>query len=382
MREIYFDNAATTASSPAAVEAALEMMSANYGNPSSAHTMGLAAERAVKSAQESLAEILSVRPEEILFTSGGTESANLAVLGLARARRRIGARVITSQVEHPCVENAMKALEEEGFTVERLKPSPGGNIDPDAVLAAASEDTILISLLHVNNETGAETDVAKIARLASKLKKRPAIHVDGVQGFCKVPLPLEHIDLYSLSGHKIHALKGTGALVRKRGTILKPLLYGGGQQGNIRPGTENTPGIAALAAAARQESEILQSSREAVRSIRRTLAALAEEMDDVFINGDAGSDYILNMSFLGVKGETLVHALAEKGVFASTGSACGSRAKHGKSQLAKLGLEPQRLESAVRFSFSSQNTVEEAEAAKAVVRETAVWLRSSSRRFA
>jgi cysteine desulfurase len=377
---VYFDNAATTASSPKAVQAAMEMMSECYGNPSSSHAMGLAAERAVKNARESLAQILGAKPEELIFTSGGTESANLAILGLARARKRLGQHVISSQVEHPCTENALKALESEGFTVERLPAAPHGSVDPEAVISSIRDDTALITLLHVNNETGAVNDIPRIAFLASKLKKRPAIHVDGVQGFCKIPLSLTGIDLYSLSGHKIHGLKGTGALFCRKGTLLKPLLFGGGQQSGIRPGTENTPGIVSLAAAANFEMSILSQAKETAREIKKNLSSLSQELDGVFLlGGPSASEFILSMGFLGVRGETLVHALSDKGLHASTGSACSSHGKPEKSQAARLGLDPAKRESVVRFSFSSSNTIEEGRIAKALVKEAVLELRASLR---
>ncbi|MDR2751154.1 MAG: cysteine desulfurase [Clostridiales bacterium] len=375
---IYFDNAATTASSPEAIQAAMEMMSECYGNPSSSHAMGLDAERAVKSARESLAQILGVKSEELFFTSGGTESANLAILGLARARKRQGQHVISSQVEHPCTENALKALEAEGFEVERLPAAPHGNVDPEAVLSAIREDTTLITLLHVNNETGAVNDIPRIAFLASKRQKRPAIHVDGVQGFCKIPLSLGLIDLYSLSGHKIHGLKGTGALFCRKGTLLKPLLFGGGQQNNVRPGTENTPGIVSLAAAARSEMAVIQETKKTVHAIKETLSSLSQELDNAFLlGGPSASDYILSMGFLGVRGETLIHALSDKGLHASTGSACSSHGKPEKSQAARLGLDPAKRDSVVRFSFSSTNTIEEGRIAKDLIKETVLELRAS-----
>ncbi|MDR1559882.1 MAG: cysteine desulfurase [Clostridiales bacterium] len=370
---IYFDNAATTPVSREAAEAVNRMMDSVFGNPSSLHSAGLAAEREIKAAAETIADILKVRPDEIYFTSGGTESNNLAIIGAAMARRRLGTHIITSRVEHPSVENAMKALESEGFEITRLPVSQSGLLNPADAVDAVRGDTILVSLMQLNNETGAVFDIAKISGLIKEKSSRVLFHTDGVQAFCKEPLNMAHVDLYSLSAHKIHGMKGAGALFIRKGVTIKPLLYGGGQQRGIRPGTENTPGIVSLAAAAKAQMKNLRQTRERVLMIKNELVGLAEELDDVFING-FGSPYILNMSFPGVKGETLVHALEREDIYISTGAACNS--KHaGNTSLQALRLGTERVNSAVRFSFSELNTLEEAVKCKEAVIKTVIMLR-------
>ena len=377
---IYFDNAATTQVSPEAAAAANRMMTDTFGNPSSAHLMGLEAEREIKTASEVIAGILKVRPDEIFFTSGGTESNNMAIFGAAAARKRLGKHIVTSRVEHPSVENAMKALERDGFEITRLPADQNGGVDPSTVAGAIRGDTILVSIMHVNNETGAVFDISEISRMVKEKDSRILFHTDGVQGFCKEPLNMKHVDLYSLSAHKIHGMKGSGALFIRRGITIKPLIYGGGQQRDIRPGTENTAGIVSLAAAAAARIKNLKQARVRVTQIKDELAGLSESLDQVYING-SGSPYILNMSFMGVKGETLVHALEKENIYISTGAACN--AKHpGHSSLTPLGLGTERINSAVRFSFSDSNTLDEAVICKETVIETVRALRGNMARKA
>ena len=374
---IYFDNASTAPVSPEAASAVTRMMTQTFGNPSSAHIMGLAAEREIKLASETIAHILGVRPDEIVFTSGGTESNNLAVIGGATAKKRLGRHIISSQVEHPSVENALKALEKDGFEITRLPVNQAGWLAPEAVAGTIRDDTVLVSLIHVNNETGAVFDIANISRLVKEKNNRILFHTDGVQGFCKEPLNMKYVDLYSLSAHKIHGVKGTGALFIRKGVTIKPLLYGGGQQRDIRPGTENTAGIAGMAAAAEAQMKAFKQARERVMHIKNEVEGITGSIEQAFING-AGYPYILNMSFSGIKGETLVHALEMEGIFISTGAACN--AKHpGHSSLTALKLGADRVSSAVRFSFSEQNTLDEALKCKEAVIKSVQMLRGNSR---
>jgi len=372
---IYFDNASTTQVSPEAVSAVNRMMSETFGNPSSAHFMGLAAEREIKAAAETIANILKVRPDEIFFTSGGTESNNMAIIGAAAAKKRLGRHIVTSQVEHPSVENAMKALEQDGFEITRLPVESDGGLNPQTVWEALRADTILVSLMHVNNETGVIFDISEIGRLIKEKNSRILFHTDGVQGFCKEPLSMKYVDLYSLSAHKIHGLKGAGALFIRKGVNIRPLFYGGGQQRDIRPGTENTAGIASLAASASVQIKSLRQTRERMRQIKGELLSLTEALDNVAING-SGTPYILSMSFMGIKGETLVHAMESENIYISTGSACNS--KHpGRSSLTALKLGADRVNSAVRFSFSDTNTFDEAVKCKEAVIKTVRALRGN-----
>jgi len=375
---IYFDNAATTQVSPEAASAVTRMMTKTFGNPSSAHIMGLEAERELTAAAQIIADILKVRPDEIYFTSGGTESNNIAIIGAAMARKKLGCHIITSRTEHPSAENAIRALESEGFEITRLPADQNGMVQPSSVLEAVRSDTILISLIHVNNETGAVSDISEISRLVKEQNSRILFHTDAVQGFCKEPLNLKYVDLYSLSAHKIHGMKGSGALFIRKGVTIKPLVFGGGQQRDIRPGTENIPGIASLASAAAAQMKNIKQTREQVSHIRDEIASLEKSLEQVYING-AGSPFILNMSFMGIKGETLAHALESEGIFISTGSACN--AKHpGQSSLAALNIGTERVNSAVRFSFSDINTLDEAKTCKDTVIKTVKILRENIRK--
>ncbi|MDR1000995.1 MAG: cysteine desulfurase [Clostridiales bacterium] len=379
---IYFDNAATTATDPRLRTLLDSLMYENFGNPSSAHKLGLEGERAVKSATSKLASVFGASGE-IYYTSGGTESNNLALVGVARAKAKRGRHIIISRAEHPSVENTARYLESEGFTVTRADVSELGAPTASDVLSLIQPDTILVSLIHVNNETGAITDIAGIARQIKALRGDITIHTDHVQGFCKENLDLSHVDLCSISGHKIHAPKGVGALLARReqskSTRLVPLLYGGGQQSGIRPGTENVPAIAALAEAARFANEKQADNLAGVRAIKNEIASLASDLPDVYINGHAdGSPYILNMSFVGVNSETLVNALSLAGIYISNGSACNSRSSHTSLNYLRLGQD--RLRSAARFSFSSTNTIEEAKIARAAIVNELNKLRRFGRR--
>jgi len=370
---IYFDNAATTPISPKAAEAAKTMMTQTFGNPSSAHSLGLEAERVIKASTETIANILNVRSDEIFFTSGGTEANNLAIIGTVMERQRRGQHIITSQVEHPSVENSMKALEKEGFEVTRLPVNQSGEIDSKVVIDAIRDDTILVSLMHINNETGTIFDISNISRLVKEKNSKVIFHTDAVQAFCKEHANLKYVDLYALSAHKIHGLKGIGALFVRKGVRLKPMIYGGGQQRDVRPGTENTVGIASLAAAAESQIKNLGKIRDNVLAIKSEIEGIANYLEDVYING-SGSPYILNMSFLGIKGETLVHALESEGIFISSGAACN--AKHpGQTSMSALKLGADRVDSVVRFSFSCFNTLEEARTCKETVIRTVQTLR-------
>jgi cysteine desulfurase len=379
---IYFDNAATTR--PDVSESFMKLICKEFGNPSSFHGLGLSAERLVKSVSEKFADYLRVKPEEIIFTSGGTESNNLAVVGSARAYSKKGKHVITSAAEHPSVINAMTSLEKEGFEITRLPVNDRGFVEPDSVTGALRSDTILVSLMHVNNETGSITDMESIASKIKASGSNALIHTDAVQGFLKERLNLADIDMYSLSGHKVHAFKGVGALFARKNVRLAPMLFGGGQQRNIRPGTENTVGIMSLGLAVDGFSKIegnADERKEKIIRIKSELTSLTDCIDDAYINGDPnGSPFILNMSFCDVKAETLVNALSEQEIYISAGSACNSR-HPGHSSLNALSLGENRVKSAVRFSFSYNNTYDEAVLCKEAIIKTVSALRKNQKTF-
>ncbi|MDR1664404.1 MAG: cysteine desulfurase [Clostridiales bacterium] len=360
---IFFDNAATT---PCLFPPEAE----NWGNPSSPHARGLSSERLIKNAREILSGILNGAPDEIFFTSGGTESNNLAILGTALRHRRKGGHIIATPYEHPSVLQPLARLKEEGFRVTLAPVSEWqGLID---------EDTLLVSVSQVHNETGGVHPVSEIAESVKKINPRVTVHVDGAQGFCKEAADLSQVDSYAFSAHKIHGAAGVGGLMVRRGVKLVPLMYGGGQQNGLRPGTENVPGIVSLTRAAEALSARREEYFSRVSAVRSVIAHTG--LPDVWVNTLPGSTspYILSMSFLGVRGETLTHALSGQGIYISTGSACNSRKKENQP-LSALGLEKNRAESSVRFSFSHLNTMEEAETVRDALIKTVTQLRNVRR---
>lgn len=380
-REIYLDNSATTNVLPEVVATVQEMMTKTYGNPSSLHKMGLAAEQIVRQSRLTVAGIVGARPEEIFFCSGGTEANNWAIQGIVRQSRTKPLHIITSQVEHPSVLRACQTMAQEGHQVTFLPVDPLGIVDPALVEKAISPNTVLVSLMHVNNETGAIQPISEVGEI---LRRHPAIvfHVDGVQSFAKLPLDLHRagISLFSLSGHKIHAPKGIGALYVRAGTRLTPLLWGGEQEGNLRAGTENVPGIAALAMAAAIAGRHLADFCHKMSELRDSfLAQIFSRLDRVKVNSpidDTGAPHILNLSFEGVKAEVLLRMLQDQGIFASAGSACHSRRTAASHVLTAMGLQKKHLEGALRFSFSVLNSKEEINLAAGKVIEAVTELRS------
>jgi len=365
--EVYFDNSATTKPYREVVDAMVEMLTDHYGNPSSLHRMGIHAERAVKEAREIIAKALHVKSKEIFFTSGGTESNNIAIRGAVQANRKRGNHLITSAIEHPSVLNTFKALEEEGYRVSYIPVNKAGVIDLDRLNDELCEDTILVSLMHVNNEIGSIQPIHVIKDMILKKALNALFHVDAVQSFGKLSLLPEKcgIDLLSVSAHKIHGPKGIGALYIKKGTIVKPIVFGGHQEMNIRSGTENVPGIVGFGQAVRLA---FQDMEQKVRHIQSIRAALKEKIvsgiKDIYVNGDSETNsapHILNVSFFGVRAEVLLHALEDKGIFVSTGSACSSNKPSPSHVLQAIGSSKECIDSAIRFSFSEFNTMEEVE---------------------
>ncbi|MDR1532101.1 MAG: cysteine desulfurase [Clostridiales bacterium] len=369
MSAIYFDNAATTQPSEAVLRKAQEVSAGVFGNPSSPHGYGVAAEREIWAASKSLSQALGVAAQEIYYTSGGTEANNLAILGAADAYKRNGTHIITCGTEHPSVLEPARRLQALGFEVTVLPVNPLGHISAALFQDTLRNDTILVSLMQVNNETGAMHDIPMFSEIVKRRcfgrSFETLFHVDGVQGFGKYKLPLKNIDLYTISAHKIHGLKGVGALYARRGVRLTPLMYGGGQQSGIRPGTENVAGIAAFGAAALAAVCGCEDSLKRAAVVRDTLIRELRKLPDVFINSAGGwergeSDYILNAVFKGVKGQVLVNALDAEGIFVSTGAACHSKRGDDNHVLKHMGLSPELRQSALRFSFSPENTVDEA----------------------
>ncbi len=358
---IYFDNASTTKMSKQVMEYMYEFMNKNFANPSSLHSIGFEAEKEITRARKIIASAVKADPDEIYFTSGGTEANNTAILGAAEAYKRRGKRVITMNIEHPSVTDSFKELERRGFEIVTLDVDSKGYVPIDELENAVNENTILVSIMYVNNEVGTVQDIEKIYSVIKNKNPQCVFHTDCVQAFCKHPINSRYADIITMSGHKICSAKGIGAMYIKNGLRVNNLHFGGGQEKGFRPGTENTYGIAAMGKAVEIALENMESNYKRVSEVKNTLMHITNKLEDVYVNGDAekGSPYILNLSFKNVKGEVLLHALESEEIYVATGSACSSRAKE-KKKIVDYITEG-RGASAVRFSFSADNTVEEAE---------------------
>lgn len=383
--EVYLDNSATTKVRKEVIEKMVEVMEHEYGNPSSIHLKGYRAEKILAESRKSVAKLLKSETDEIIFTSGGTESNNLAIRGIAYGMKRFGNHIITSKIEHPSVLNVMKQLEEEGYDVTYLDVDNCGKVDLDELKDAINDKTILISIMAVNNEIGTIEPIEDIAKLKEKAKTA-YFHVDGIQAVGKIKLDVkrQNIDLLSLSGHKIHGPKGIGAIYIKRGVKIKPIMYGGGQEGNLRSGTENLPGIVGLGETCKLTKENFDEyTSKLVHLKKRLYDGIKSEISDIHLNGpdiDNGAPQILNVSFLGVRGEVLLHALEEKGIYVSTGSACSSHKNTESHVLKAIGLSHEYIEGAIRFSFSIFNTDEEIDYTVDVLKDKVNFLRKYKRR--
>ena len=377
---IYLDNAATTVVCPEALAAAVEAMELVYANPNSPHAMGREAAKLREKGRAQLSRALDCLPEELYFTSCGTEGDNWAVLRGARYNARAGRHILSSKVEHPAVLRCLDELEAEGFDVTRLKPERDGSISPDAVLDALREDTCLVSLMTVNNETGAVTDIAAIAAAVKARNPRTLIHTDAVQAFLHIPLSAHAlgVDLLSLSGHKVHAPKGIGALYIRKGLNLPPLLLGGGQENGKRSGTEPVELIAALGAAAEVASRSFAEDHARMSTLReQTAKRLLEENPGLLLLG-GGAPQILSLSLPGWRSEVLMNFLEAGGICVSKSSACK---KGGRSQvLEAMGCASEVIDGAIRVSLSRFTTDEELDRFCTALRQARESLRPSIRR--
>ncbi|HEX3039249.1 MAG TPA: cysteine desulfurase family protein [Caproiciproducens sp.] len=356
MGEVYLDNSSTTKVCPEAAEKVMEMMTENYGNPSSLHTMGFRAEREITAARGKIAALAGVKPEEIYFTSGGTESNNIALFGAVHALQKRGRRIVTTAMEHPSVLNTMKQLEKEDFEVVALKPDGTGKIRPEQIFEAVTPETILVSMMCVNNEVGTLLPLEAVSAAIAAEKAPALFHVDAVQAFGKLPLKPSKlkIDLMSMSAHKIHGPKGVGALYLRKGAHIVPRTYGGGQERDIRPGTESAPLIAGFGAAVGALPEP-EEELKAMAELCGYCHAKLGEIDGVTLNSPEDAlPYIVNFSAGGVRAETMLHYLADREIYVSSGSACSKgKASH---VLTAMGLPRERIASSLRLSFSRFNT--------------------------
>lgn len=362
--EVYLDNSATTRCFDEVAQLMMKIMCEDYGNPSSMHHKGVEAEHYVRHARETLAKILKVNEKEILFTSGGTESDNIALIGTAMANHRTGRHLITTRIEHPAVLQTMRYLEDQGFWVTYLPVDGQGKIRLEDLEKAICKDTILVSIMHTNNEIGTLEPIAEAGELIKKINPNIVFHVDAVQGFGKFRIYPSRmkIDLLSVSAHKIHGPKGAVFLYVNNNIKISPIIYGGGQQKGMRSGTENVAGIAGLARAAELMYENLDEDMERLYRLREMFLQGVSRLEHVFVNGcegREGASHIVSLSVRGVRSEVLLHALEERGIYVSAGSACSSNKPMPSATLKAIGVEKDLLESTIRFSFSIFTTEEE-----------------------
>lgn len=363
--EVYLDNSATTRCYPEVGELVYKVMCRDYGNPSSMHRKGVEAEHYVKESKEILARLLKVNAKEIFFTSGGTESDNLALIGTARAARRSGNHLITSAIEHPAILNTMRHLEEEeGFRVTYLPVDANGQIKLEALRDALCKDTVLVSVMYVNNEVGAVQPVEQAARIVKSYNPAILFHTDAVQGFGKYRIYPKRLglDLLSASGHKIHGPKGIGFLYINERVKIIPIVYGGEQQKNIRSGTENVPGIAGIGLASKMIYRDLDMKVALMRELKEHFLEGVTKIPNTTIHGltdENSAPHIISVGFAGVRSEVLLHALEEKGIYVSSGSACASNHPAVSGVLKGIGAAREYLDATLRFSMSEFTTKEE-----------------------
>jgi cysteine desulfurase len=394
MHEIYLDNNATTKPDPEVIKAMMPYLEEKYGNASALHKKGAEAERAVHEARRAIADALGAHENEIIFTSGGTESNNLAIKGLARARARRGNRIIITKVEHQSIIEPCKELEKEGFTIDYLDVTKNG-INPDQLKNLVNEKTILISVMHINNETGQIFPINELAKIAKEKNPNVIFHSDGMQAIGKMPVDVPNIDLYSINGHKIHAPQGIGALYIKNtkeemnvnGTtitkeahplIIKPLITGGGQEQGLRAGTINVPGIVAFGKAMEIANAKLNQTKAHLKNLGENLIQGAKGIPGITLNiPEHHSPSTLNLGFPPIPAEVLLHALEEKGIYVGTGSACASRDSVKNVTLTAMGYPKEIINASVRISLSRMTTESEIEKTIKALKEVAIRLHNT-----
>lgn len=381
--EAYLDNAATTRVFPEVRDIMLQVMEKDFGNPSSRHTKGIEAEGYVTKAVQQIAGTLKCQPKEIILTSGGTESNNMALIGTALANQRAGKHVITTRIEHASIHEPFGRLEQMGYEAQYLPVDHNGHLQPEVLEEAVREDTLLVSVMMVNNEMGAVEDIKKLVAVAKQKNPNVIFHVDAIQAYGKykiVPKRLG-IDLMSVSGHKIHGPKGSGFLYVRDGVKISPIILGGGQQRGMRSGTENVPAIAGLGEAVRLIYQQHSEKVERLYALKQRLIDGLTAMEGVSINGINGlsltetAPHIVSASFDGIKSEVMLHALAQEGVYVSSGSACSSNHPDLSDTLKAIGVEDRLLDSTLRFSFSVLSTEEEVDHALEAVAKVLPQLR-------
>ncbi len=367
---IYLDNSATTKVSKKAAEKATYMMTECFANPSSLHSFGFSAEMEIKNARKTLAAALYCREGEIYFTSGGTEANNTAIIGAAEANSRRGKKIVVSAIEHSSVLDAADYLSKKGFEIVKIAPDKNGTISPESVTKAVDENTILVSVMLVNNEVGSIQDIATIAAAARRHNSSTLVHCDAVQAFGKIPVNVGKlgVDMLSVSAHKIGGPKGVGALFVKKGTKVSPMFFGGEQQNRFRPGTENAPAIAAFGVACDESISAMPQNYKKIKEIRESLLGGLNQIEGIEINSPENAmPYVVNFSTNAIKSETLIHFMEKKEIYISGGSAC---AKGSRSHvLSAMQLSQKAIDTAIRVSFCSDNTQNDIEAFLSALKE-------------
>ena len=382
----YLDNAATTKPLDSVIDEMDRIMRETWGNPSAMHSEGVRAENILKESRKKIAHTLGARDKEIIFTSGGTESNNTLIKGIAATKKRQGNHIITTCIEHPAVLNPVKELEASGYEGTYLGVDKTGRIDPDELRAAIREDTILVSIMHINNEIGTIQPIEEAGRIIRESGRDIVFHVDAIQSYGKLHINPKRmgIDALSVSGHKIHGPKGVGFLYLRDGVRIDPLIYGGGQEGGLRSGTENVPAIGGLGIAAEELCRDIDSNNDHCQSVKRRLVEGLSDIEGVSFNGaydkEYGSPSILNIAVEGVRSEVLLHSLEERDIYVSAGSACSSHHRQGSDTLRAIGLDPKLMESCIRLSFCAFTTEEEIDYTISVMSELIPALRRFKRK--
>ena len=382
--EVYLDNSATTRCLPNVAALMTKIMCEDYGNPSSMHRKGVESEKYIRYAKETIAKLLKVQEKEIIFTSGGTESDNIALIGAAYANHRAGRHIITTRIEHPAVLQTCAYLEEQGFQVTYLPVDRSGAVSLYDLEKAMTRGTILVSIMHVNNEIGTIEPIEQAGELIKRLNPNTLFHVDAVQSFGKFAIYPKrmHIDMLSVSAHKIHGPKGVGFLYVNEKAKVRPIIFGGGQQKGMRSGTENVPGIAGMALAAEEAYSDLEGKRNYLYALKDRFTDGLAGLDGIRINGSLGRDgapNVVSVSIQGVRSEVMLHALEDKGIYVSAGSACSSNKPSASATLKAIGVEKQYLDSTIRFSMSVLNTEEDMDYTLRALKELVPMLRRYTR---
>lgn len=374
--EAYFDNAATTAVYPEVKDLMVKLMLSDYGNPSSLHMKGVDAENYIKNSATQIAKEIKCQEKELVFTSGGTESNNLAIIGGVMAHRRAGKHIITTNIEHASVSATMDYLAKEGYDISYIGVDNKGYVKLDELKETLREDTILVSVMYVNNEIGTIQPIEEITSIVKQYNPKILVHTDAVQAFGKLKLSVKKlgVDMLSMSGHKIHGPKGSGALYIKDKTLIRPIIYGGGQQKDMRSGTENVPAIAGMGLATELIYKNYDEKYEYIKMLKNRFIEGVTGYENV-INNSGEAPHIASVSFMGIRSEVMLHALEDKGVYVSAGSACSSNKPHISNVLKAIDMPGDQLESTLRFSFIDTNTVEEVDYAIQVIGELLPFLR-------